>query len=659
MSHKHRISFAAVSVLIIIALIATVVPGCSKGPAWKAVNDQLIKEHNLQVRERSDLVDTGVTPSLEGGKVTNISSLSVTEFAPGVTGQMYWAKGALVNFMTMDPNTEIPKETIPGERVMIMLKGSVEQLVSGEMVPMECTPVAPAYYFSTGWIGYQHFVYLEKGAENAVKAGPNGAKFVEIYYPPRLDYITKSGATAPASIKEGSFAAKPNFPANQVLDLNDVQRTELTGVGGSWSQLVNSGAIHVSNLFMEPNANFAHHIHPEEQLMIVLRGEIDEIIMDQTVNMKEGDIVYLPGNMVHGGKLSPKGANVIDVFWPLRQDYQDKYDQRLAALNAIIPAGEKVKLVADGQTSTATNSTKKPGIQFTEGPTWMNGKLYVSSMYFDIPAGTWALDPKKSDLIVMDADGTYKYLISGQMQTNGTQPSGKGTLYVCDMAGHRIVELDPNTGKVLRVVASKLADGTRLDGPNDLVVDSKGGIYFTDPQFINDKPMRPGKTVNYMKPTGEVIEVVSPGEFGMENGLEISPDGKILYVNNCYHDEKRMSDVENWVIAYDINEDGTLANKRKFCQLFLHPTEYDLGTRSATPDGCTIDEMGNTYQATNIGVQIFNPKGEFIGMIHTPMFPVSVAFGGENFDTLYLACWDKIYTIKTNVKGLVYPIQAK
>ena len=121
--------------------------------------------------------------------------------------------------------------------------------------------------------------------------------------------------------------------------------------------------------------------------------------------------------------------------------------------------------------------------------------------------------------------------------------------------------------------------------------------------------------------------------------------------------EGKISEAENWVYAYDVNEDGTLSNKRRFAELFLPYSEYLGGTRSSCADGMTIDALGNIYVATNIGLQIFDPNGKYIGNIHTPVSPVSCCFGGENFDTIYTTSWDKIYSIKTNVKGLVYPLQ--
>ncbi|MFC1538851.1 SMP-30/gluconolactonase/LRE family protein [Candidatus Latescibacterota bacterium] len=631
--------------VLVFTVIATVAffsfSGCGKGPEWKAINDQLVKEHGVAERELSVDPETNITSNLVDGVITSMNSLPEINLASGVTGKIYWGRGNLVNFVTMSPNSEIPQETLSSERIMIMIEGSVEQLVNGSFEMMECTDVQPAYYFSTGLVGYKHCLYLEEGASNAVKAGPEGAKFVEFYAPVRTDYLEKAGVTVPGNVKKAAMIGTPNFPPNQIFDYNDIQYTML--VPGAWAKIINGKGIQVSNLFMAPGIEFAYHNHPEEQLMTVLRGDISEYILDRKDNMKTGATLFLPAQMVHGGLLSQIGAHVIDVFYPPRADYSAKMEARRAELNKIIPAGEKPKLLAEG-------------FKFTEGPVWMDGTLYFSSMFFDIPAGTWQSDAKKSDLIAMKPDGTWKYVLQGRMQTNGLMAKGNGNLVAMDMAGHRVIELAPN-GRVVKVLATKLPDGTRLDGPNDLVIDAKGGIYFTDPQFIFDTPARPGKTVNYLKPNGEVIEIIHPGELGMGNGVLLSPDGKTLYVNNTYHDENRMSDVENWVVAYDVNEDGTVSNKRKFAELFLPPSEYDLGTRSSCADGMTIDALGNIYVATNMGLQIFNPSGEFIGNIHTPVFPVSCCFGGENFDTIYMTSWDKIYAIKTNVKGLEYPLK--
>ncbi len=146
----------------------------------------------------------------------------------------------------------------------------------------------------------------------------------------------------------------------------------------SWrpSRLVSGHAAQMSFIRMDPGIEFAYHNHPEEQVMIGLRGWIDEYILDDIVQMKNGDIVNFPATMVHGGKLGPMGSDALDVFFPPRTDYYQNMEKRLAGYHAIIPADAEVTLLADG-------ATTEPGLNFTEGPAWVNGKLYFSNMYFD------------------------------------------------------------------------------------------------------------------------------------------------------------------------------------------------------------------------------------------------------------------------------------
>jgi gluconolactonase len=551
----------------------------------------------------------------------------------------------------MDANAEIPSQKLEGERVMIMMGGSVEHTVNGEVKKMVFEEPAYQFFYSNGYVGYRHCLYLEAGSEYSVKAGEKGATFVELYAPVRADYVKLAGGTLPATVKPAAAIGTPNFPSGQVFNYYEIQYTQL--VDGAWSRIINGKSIQVSNLFMWPGIEFAFHNHPEEQLMAVLNGSIDEWIMNSVQTMNAGNVLFLPAQMVHGAKLSDTGCEAIDVFYPPRADYTQKMNDRYAAYHAIIPEGTEPTLLQEG-------------FKFTEGPTWMDGEYYFSSMFFDIPAGTWALDPSKSDLIAMKPDGSWRYVLKGKLQTNGLMLKGNGNLVACDMQGHRIVEISPK-GREVKVLATKITagdiqKGLRLDGPNDLIIDAKGGIYFTDPKFINGTAERPSKTLNYIRPDGEVVCVIENAdlkEFNMINGVELSPDGKTLYINNTYHHEGKISEAANFIWAYDVNEDGTLANKRKFCEQFLPVAEWINHGRSSCSDGMVVDAQGNLYTATTMGLQIFNPKGEFIGIVYTPTFPVSVCFGGPDFDTLFMTCWDKIYTIKTNVKGLVYPLQAK
>jgi gluconolactonase len=632
--------------VLLTAIVALLISaaGCGKSePEWAAVNKRLVQENKIQERVREDVPkDNPIVASLPDGVVKNINTIQKVELYPGVTAQMYWNPGNLIVWMDLAPGAQIPASALPGDRIMVVWKGSLQQLINGEYVEMIARERQPATG-TTGGTPRKDFVYLEQGTQNALRAGNEGARIVEAYWPVRLDYLEKAGAHyAPDRVPAGTFPVPPSHQPNKVYDLYDVQWTEL--VKGANSRIISSRGAQLSFIRMDPGSDFAYHNHPEAQLMIALRGWINERILDGMTKMQSGDCLYLPAYFVHGGVNGPYGCDALDVFYPPRKDYNDSRVAALAAYHAIIPEDAEVRTVIDG-------ATQEPGLNFTEGPKWYKGKLYFSNMYFDTD---WNGDPAKSSTVVMDPDGKYRYIQKGKMQTNGIMPMANGNLAVCDMFGHRIVEMT-TSGNVVRTLASQY-NGIRIDGPNDLVIDARGGIYFTDPQFIPDKKMQPGKQVFYRKPNGEVILIAGPGEFGMPNGIVLSPDGKTLYVNTTVHDASRKSDAENYLIAYDVKEDGTVSNRRRHGELRLIESVLDAQERSTSADGMTIDTEGNIYVATYSGVQIINPAGKNIGTIHFPVFPVSVCFGDDDMKTLYVTAYDKIYSIRTNKTGLKYPL---
>ena len=435
----------------------------------------------------------------------------------------------------------------------------------------------------------------------------------------------------------------PNVKPNQVYDLYDFQLTELTT--GANSRLITGKNTQVSFISMDPGALFDRHIHPEEQTMLVLRGGCDEILLDSEQAMAKDDVVLIPGNMVHGAKVGDLGCDAIDIFWPARADYSEKEKARLEAYHAIIPEDSKLELLVDG-------TVTKPSLIFSEGPKWMNGKVYFSNMGFD---QGWGAHPDKSSIVELKPDGSYRNISEGKMQSNGLYPYKNGNLLVCDMIGHKVIEMTTE-GKVVRVVADKY-DGKKIDGPNDIITDAKGGIYFTDPQFTMEAvKFQPGRAVYYVSPEGKVTRITEPNEFAMPNGILLSPDGKTLYINNCYDDESWFpvnSDKENYVWAYDVKEDGTITNGRQFAKLFLVNNVLDRKGKSSSSDGMAIDKMGNIYVGTYYGVQIFNSKGEFVGMINLPHFPVSLCFGDDDMKTLYIVSYNWVYKIRTNMEGYV------
>lgn len=636
------------SLLVVMALLLAsgiTVPTMAQdadNPRWHDLNEQLIQEFDVAVRTRSDVPDTGVFSNLGEGQVVNITAIPSIELAEGVIAKAYWGKGNLMSFINMEPNSQAPRHTISGERFLFVLSGEVEELIDGEYQTLKGVEREEPTGVS-GRMPIKEFVYLEDGAESAVRSGDTGARILEIYTPVPPAYLEKAGAFetgVPFDLNE--FPLPPNVEAGEILDLYDFQYTEL--VPGANARLISGRGAQMSFLRMDPGIEFAYHLHPEEQVMIGLRGWIDEYILADTVRMRAGDMLALPEPMVHGGKLGPYGSDALDVFFPPRTDYWAQMEERLEGYHAIIPEDAQVELVADGAVS-------GPGLNFTEGPVWMNGKLYFSNMYFDVDFNG---DPGRSAVVEMDPDGSYRYISDGEMQTNGIIRSGDGNLIVADMFGHRVIKMS-TSGEVLEVLADSY-NGVSVDGPNDLAMDSNGGIYFSDPQFTPDaEKNQPGRAVYYLTPDGDVIQVIDTDAFAMPNGVILSPDENTLYVNNTYDNEtwwNTDTDKDNFVWAYDVNDDGTLSNGRSFAQLHLTGNVLDRGGRSSGADGMAVDEDGNLYVASYAGLQIFNSDGDYVGMVNFPTVPVNVTFGGDDMQTLYVTSYDKVYSIRTNKQGL-------
>ncbi|MDH3371790.1 MAG: SMP-30/gluconolactonase/LRE family protein [Gammaproteobacteria bacterium] len=617
----------------------------SDAPPWYAVNESLIEQHNVTVRTRDDITPTGIQSNIGEGKVSNIADLAAIELAPGVSAKAYWGSGNLMSFITLEPNAAIPAYTIEGERFMFVLNGDVQESADGELVTLQGVERESPNGVSAR-MPKKEFIYLEDGATSNITAGPEGARILNIYAPIPSFYLEQAGASdTHVDMDLHAFPLDPNVEAGKIYDLYDFQYTEL--VPGANSRLISGRGAQMSFLRMDPGIEFAYHNHPEEQVMIGLRGWIDEYILDGIVRMHTGAMVNFPAGMVHGGKLGPYGSDALDVFFPPRTDYWASMEKRLAGYHAIIPQDAEVQLLADGAVS-------GPGLNFTEGPAWINGKLYFSNMYFDADFNG---DPSRSAVVEMDPDGSYRYINDGQMQTNGIIPAADGNLIVADMFGNRVIEMT-TSGKVVRTLADSF-DGTSIDGPNDLVMDSKGGIYFTDPQFTPDaEKHQPGRTVYYLNPEGEVIRVLPYDEFAMPNGVILSPDGNTLYINNTYDREdwwNVASGKDNFVWAYDVASDGTIGNGRQFAELKLIGEVLDREGRSSGADGMAIDTDGNLYVASYAGLQIFDSEGVFVGMVNMPVVPVSVTFGGADNDTLYVTAYDKIYSVRTNKIGFQLP----
>ena len=623
-------------VRVLLLLLPLGVSGCADdSPSWAARNQQVIGEHKITGRTR-DLPRVSVPMVLTDGEPVERSTLPTITIAPGVTATLGWGRGALVERVDMVANATYPAQTLAEELFIIVQDGSATIDVGGKTASM----------------ARDQALYLQPGAVRSMKAGANGLRAFEVYSPVRLDHLALAGQnTAGVSVTVPDQGVTPSLPPGVVVNVNEIQWTPLTDpVSGrsyrrstTHSRLLWGRNAQISLVSIDPQSEIALHIHPEDQLTTTVRGTIEQGVMDRTYpeSGAAGHILFLPGGMAHSGKAGDVGVDQLDVFWPVRPDYVERARKQRALYEQIIAPGETPKKLAGGFT-------------FTEGPTWLKGKLYFSDMWFKNPAaGDWTGSPARSRLIVMEPDGTYRVLASG-MQSNGTVTARNGNLIVCDMFGHRVVEVNPATGRVVKVLLDNI-NGKPIDGPNDLVMDANGGLYITDPQFTPEATKsQPGKQVYHLAADGTARVVIGPGEYAMPNGVELSPDGKTLYVNNTW-----LQPGEKFVWAYDVAADGSLSNKRQFAMVSLKPEvlqapkpadRFDSGA-----DGTAVDSEGRYYVATRTGVQIFLPDGTAAGTIWVPQYPVSITFGGPNNDVLYMVGESSVWSIQTRVRGFRHP----
>jgi gluconolactonase len=609
--------------------------GCANDPPWHDVNQRVIAQNNVTGRTR-ELPAVSVPMVLADGEPVERGTLPVITIAPGVTAALGWGRGALLERVEMAPNAVYPAQTLAEELIIVVEDGSATIEFDGRSVELT----------------RDHVLYLQPGAVRSVKAGAAGWKAFEVYSPVRLDHLALAGQkTSGVNVTFPDQGVAPSLQPGTVVAVNDIQWTPITDpqAGTSYrrssahSRLIWGKHAQISLVRMDPGSEFPLHIHPEDQLTHTIRGTLDQGVLDRSfpASGKAGHMLYLPGGMVHSAKLGANGGDQLDVFWPVRPDYVQRAQKLRALYEQVVAPGATPQKLADGFT-------------FTEGPTWLKGRLYFSDMFFKNPAANdWTGSPARSRLIVMEPDGKWRALASG-MQSNGTLAARNGNLLVCDMFGHRVVEVDPATGRVVRVVLDRV-NGKPIDGPNDLVMDARGGLYITDPQFTPEaQKSQPGKQVYYVAPDGTARVVIGPGEYAMPNGVEISPDGKTLYVNNTWQQPG-----ENFVGAYDVGPDGSLSNKRQFAMLHLTTDVLDAaspGDRfNSGADGTAVDTDGRYYVATRSGVQIFLADGTYAGTIWVPQYPVSITFGGPNNDVLYMVGESSAWAIQTKVRGFRHP----
>jgi gluconolactonase len=239
-------------------------------------------------------------------------------------------------------------------------------------------------------------------------------------------------------------------------------------------------------------------------------------------------------------------------------------------------------------------------------------------------------DQPNDKILKWSPDGTVSVYMEGAGRSNGLYFDNNGNLLSCADLNNELWLIDKSK-KVTVLV--KDFEGKKLNGPNDLWADAKGGIYFTDPFYKRDYWSRTEKEIEkenvyYLSPDGKTLTIAA-SDFVRPNGIVGSGDGKILYVADI-NARKTYS--------FKINPDGTLTDRKLFTE---------MGS-----DGMTTDNKGNLY-LTGKGVTVFDPSGKQIEHISIDEpWTANVCFGGKGQKMLFITASKSVYTLKMKVKGV-------
>ncbi|MCM4159245.1 SMP-30/gluconolactonase/LRE family protein [Antarcticibacterium flavum] len=273
------------------------------------------------------------------------------------------------------------------------------------------------------------------------------------------------------------------------------------------------------------------------------------------------------------------------------------------------------RIIAEGAELTVVSDD----FEFTEGPAAdKNGDVYFTDQ------------PNNRILKWTAKDNSVAVFMEKAGRANGLYFDAEGNLVACADEDSELWKINGN--KEVEVLVSDYK-GKRLNGPNDLWIDPKGGIYITDPYYQRPYWERTEKEiaeerVYYLAPGATELKIVA-SDLEKPNGIIGTPDGKKLYVAD-------IGAGKTW--SYSVAEDGSLTNKELFT---------NLGS-----DGMTIDEKGNIY-LTGDGVTVFNPEGKKIERIKIDRdWTANVTFGGEDLKTLFITAMNSVFILEMEVRGV-------
>jgi gluconolactonase len=294
------------------------------------------------------------------------------------------------------------------------------------------------------------------------------------------------------------------------------------------------------------------------------------------------------------------------------------------ALDNIISISEPVRELAAGM-----GGPSGP----VEGPVWWKEGGYL--LFSDIQASKrMKYTPGQGVTLLEDKTN----------QANGLTRDLQGRLLACEHETRRLIrqELDGS----ITVIANSF-QGQRLNRPNDVIVKSDGAIYFTDPMGFTPAhdqwEMSYAGVYRVSADRGTITLLAS--DFAFPNGLAFSPDESVIYI---------VDYLRGHIRAFDVAPNGTLAKQtdRIFADL--------RGPEPGAPDGIKVDTAGNVYSGGSGGIFILDPKGKKLGrIIHGYPETTNIAFGGDDWKTLYFTTRNTLGAVNLKIAGLPVPARKR
>lgn len=286
---------------------------------------------------------------------------------------------------------------------------------------------------------------------------------------------------------------------------------------------------------------------------------------------------------------------------------------------------------------------------FTEGvAAGRDGRIYFSDI---------ARSPQESGRIYVYDPTTSEVSIhvAKSAKSNGLMFDPDGRLIACCGANNGLLALCEVTAEGTMKALVRTYRNRRFASPNDLVINARGWIYFSDPRYIGPEPMEVSEMRVYLyKPEKDLIrEVTDESLIEKPNGLVLSPDQTTLYVAETNNGSKGEIETNPnpqagrmTLTAFDIRPNGHLENKRIL---------VDFGQQAGI-DGMTVDVQGHIYAAVRsedrYGITVYSATGKEMAYIPTPSLPTNCSFGlGKERDRLYVTAGGGLYRIRLNTKG--------